>query len=195
MKQFIFTITLLLVSLISFAQYDATINIPKSKISNLYGETVTIVELNELYTDRETKITNPEIIGKQYTFVKAERDSKRPQIWVELTNTEETIYYRLTGTNMQHPPIMVNAYFEKQKQLYQNQTLQLKMDNEYTNTSGAIKMYNTKQLFTCAGIQLLKQGTELVPSYILTTASDTISVPLTSFENNRSNTIDRFIKQ
>jgi len=195
MKQFFLIAAILLVSLISVAQYDATTNIPNKKISNLYGETVTVVELNELYSDKQTKITNPEIIGRQYTFVKAERDSKRPQIWVELSNNEETIYYRLTGTNMQHPPIMVNAYFEKQKQLYHNKTLQLKMDNEYTTTSGQSKMYNTKQLFTCADIKLLKQGTELVPSYVLTTASDTINVPFTSFENNRSNTIDRFIKQ
>lgn len=195
MKRLILTAVLLIASLLSFAQYDATSNIPKSKISNLYGQTVTIVELNELYSDLENKITNPAIIGKQYTFVKAERDKNRSQIWVELTNTEETIYYRLTGTNMQHPPILINAYFKKQKQLYQNQKLQLKMDNEYTTTSGQSKLYNTKQLFTCASIELLRNGTELVPSYILTTTTDTINVPLTSFENERSNTIDRFIKQ
>ncbi|WP_461631709.1 hypothetical protein [Labilibaculum euxinus] len=197
MKRLILLILFASVTLLASAQYDCSTNIPKTKISNLYGQTVTVIELNELYPDPEWKnnLTDTAIIGRQYTFVKAEKDSKRPQIWVELSNTEETIYYRLTSSNMRYPPILVNAYFEKQKQLYQNQKLRLKMDNEYTTTSGQNKLYNTSNLFTCAGTKLLKNGTELVPSYILTVATDTINVPLTSFENNRSNTIDRFIKQ
>ena len=196
MKQ-LFTALFTLSTLLAAAQYDSLVNIPQTKISQLYGQMVTVVELNELYPAPEwlNAITEASIIGKQFRLEKAHRDQNRPQIWVELTNTEETIYYRLTSQNLQHPPILVNGFYEKQKQLLLDRVTHLKMMNEYTTTAGKTKEFSTSQQFTCTGLKMLNRSGVLVPVYQLASQTDTINVPLTGFETERSNTINRFTIQ
>ncbi len=198
MKQILLTTLITLAVTLATAQsYDSLTNIPPTKISCLYGQKATVVELNELYPDPEwtNKITNPEIIGQQFSVTSASRDTKHPQIWIQLVNKGDTIYYRLTSTNMQHPPILINGFYEKQKRLYTNCPLHLRMDNEYTTTEGNTKLFNTTKQFTCTGLELLRnEASDIVPSYLLTTGTDTIAVPLTGFETDPANTIDRFSK-
>ena len=66
--------------------YEVITNIPPAKISCLYGQTATIVELSELYPAKEwkNKITDAAVINKQYKIVKAEQDESRPQVWIHL---------------------------------------------------------------------------------------------------------------
>ncbi len=180
----------------SQAVYDSLTNVPPTKISCLYGQTATIVELNELYPSMEwaNKLTNTSIINKQYSIVKAENDKSRSQVWVSLASKTDTIYYRLTSTNMERPPFLVQGFYEKQKELYLDQSLKLKIDYDYTETkSGKVKTFTTADNFTCTQLSIINNTGELVPSYILSTPNgETIAVPLKGFETTATNTIDRF---
>ncbi len=177
--------------------YDSLTNIPPAKISCLYGQTATIVELNELYSGASwtNKITDASFINKQFTIVKAERDQSRPQVWVYLASNTDTIYYRLTKDNMKHAPFMVGGYFEKQKQLFLDKSLKLKIDYEYKeNQTGKTKTFTTGETFRCEKLSFVDASGELIPSYVLiNTAGETINVPLKGFETTATNTIDRFL--
>jgi hypothetical protein len=96
---------------------------------------------------------------------------------------------------MKHAPFMINGYFEKQKQLFLDKQLKLKIDYEYTEVkSGKVLSFTTADTFNCTGLCMAVSSGELVPSYILkNTEGETINVPLKGFETTATNTIDRFI--
>ncbi|MCT4645558.1 MAG: hypothetical protein N4A74_11285 [Carboxylicivirga sp.] len=181
----------------SQAVYDSLTNIPPTKISCLVGQSATIVEVNELYPAKQwtNKLSDASLINKQYTIANIEADKSRPQVWITLVSNNDTIYYRLTKANMKHAPFMVNGYFEKQKQLFLDKQLKLKIDYEYTEVkSGKVLSFTTADTFNCTGLCMADSSGELVPSYILkNTEGETINVPLKGFETTATNTIDRFI--
>ena len=179
------------------AQYDSLQNIPDKNISALIGQTVRIVEVNELYSskDRGARIEDTSLVNKVFTFADATRDEDRPQIWVKLTGPE-TIFYRLTGRNMDNPPFLVNGFFEKQQQLYSGKSFKLKLERDYLElNSGTKQTFTRNDTFTCRKLDLVNHDGEIIPSFILENQSgQSIVVPLKGFETTAGNTIDRFIE-
>ncbi len=179
------------------AQYDSLQNIPDKNISALIGQNVRIVEINELYSskDRGERINDTSLVNKIFTFSDAIRDENRPQIWVKLIGPE-TIFYRLTGHNMENPPFLVNGFFEKQKELYVGKSFKLKLDKDYLELNSGIKQtFSRNDTFTCRKLDLVKANGEIIPSFILENQNgDVISVPLEGFETTSGNTIDRFME-
>lgn len=195
MRVILFTIiSLFTLTAQSQAVYDSLTNVPQTKISCLYGQTAKVVELNELYPEKNwsNKLTEASNIGKDFTIIKAERDQSRPHVWITLASTSDTIYYRLTSTNMKHAPFLVSGYFEKQKQLFQDRCISLKLNSEFIEVnSGKEKEFATGDKFTCSALSLINTEGELVPTYILkNTEGDVIHVPLTGFEKKAGNTIN-----
>ena len=208
MKKIFIVITLTFIISMSYGQsnhisnnpYDSLVNIPRFKVTSLYGQSVIVTQSTYLHLKKSDKQTNtPEgIIGKQFLIVSAERDKAKPNhvVWLTLTSELDTVYYRLTNSSMDRPSIITTGHIEKMKIINKGKTFELKCDevfldmNSETNTS-----FPAKSTFKCIDVVVLqkeineelhdgsfKREIRLTPSFILVDNHERkISIPLDGF--------------
>lgn len=173
--------------------YDSLSNIPP-KIKSLYGQSVLIVETNELYRIMKSngELVDSSAINRQYKVVSSTKDENRHFIWLHLADKADTIYCRLTASLVENPPFITTGFYTKQKNDFVGKLFRLKTSCNYTElNSGKIKEYTENEVFKCVDVAMLKEGSELMPSYILKTKNgDEISVPIRGFETIADNTLD-----
>lgn len=173
--------------------YDSSSNIPP-KIKSLYSQSVLIVETNELYRKMKSsgELVDSSAINRQYKVVSSTKDENRRLIWLHLADKADTIYCRLTASLVENPPFITTGFYTKQKKNFVGKSFRLKTSCRYTELiSGKIKEYPDDEVFKCIDVTMLKEGSELIPSYILKTKNgDEISVPIRGFETIADNTLD-----
>lgn len=179
----------------NIAAYDSLQNIPSRSIETIYGHNALVLDYFYFYETPNVygvKAVNTPI-NTVYTVIEVFSD-KTQQQWIHFENETGSIYYRLTNDSHARPSFIMLEYYEKQKQLKLNKQFTLRSAEEFKElNTGKVKSYAAKQEFTCTDITILEEGKQLIPSYILRTATgEEIAVPLKSFEINSARSVNQF---
>lgn len=177
--------------------YDSLKNMPQKGLRSMCGQEVLILGATDYYRkgDSFQTINKDEIVNKQYQVISVDKDEKNPrQVWMKLALNNDTVFYRITSSNLEKPLFLTIGFYEKQKQLYIGKKFKLKLMQDFKElNSGTIKEFTKEDNFVCTEITILKENDRLIPSFILKNdKGEEIGVPFTNFETNMSQSFSRF---
>lgn len=169
--------------------YDSLEIIPQRSLRSVYGQQVVILGAYSIYPrpDSYVPLERTDLIKKEYTIIKGEKDKKlKNKIWLQLVAETDTIYFELTGSNIERPSFITLGYYEKQKQTHIGKSFKLRLYEDFTElNSGIEKRYTSDDDFICTDVTILEVKQRLVPSFILKNQDgDEIGIPFSNYSND-----------